>query len=376
MIRLSVREPGGIARANRNGKLPADISGPDEVPEERKQPKTYPSEMKRPSQFARLVRSSRVLAPYYGKTHGALVASGMAAIEVALAWLGILPGDEIIVPNNCCHHVPAAVARMQGIPVFAGTDGSLQLDPFDVPRRLTPRTRALIAVHQYGLPCPVAKVAAHAPCDLPIIEDAAQSFELKSMGSPIGRHSQVVVTSFGQTKPLNLGGGGAVFVNDPSIETIMRRNAQDDREGEVLPFSCIMHPNILRNLKSKILRAQARVRNRREVAEELVARFTRFGCEVWSGRAGDEPSWHRLPILTVPSLAPCISSAPALIANIAHHSHAVKCSDLPMFRRFLRSPPGTETTPRILLRIDDPNLARLWTLWFTRTNEVTPCQKR
>jgi dTDP-4-amino-4,6-dideoxygalactose transaminase len=139
------------------------------------------------------------------------VANGTDAIVLVLDALGIGAGDEVICPAFTFYATAEAIARVGATPVFAEIDPvTLNLDPEDVARRVTPRTKALMPVHLFGRPFPVEELRG---LDLPIVEDAAQAFGAMGIATSIAS-----TFSFFPTKNLfALGDGGLVSVNDGEL---------------------------------------------------------------------------------------------------------------------------------------------------------------
>ena len=116
----------------------------------------------------------REAAAFLGVPHAIGVANGTDALVLVLEALGIGRGDEVICPAFTFYATAEAIARVGATPVFADIDpGTLNLDPEDVAARITPRTKAIMPVHLFGRPAPLAELAA---LGLPLIEDAAQAF--------------------------------------------------------------------------------------------------------------------------------------------------------------------------------------------------------
>jgi dTDP-4-amino-4,6-dideoxygalactose transaminase len=174
--------------------------------------------------FAEVVESGRfVLGPnvaafeqeaaaYLGVPATIGVANGTDAIVLALDALGIGAGDEVICPAFTFYATAEAIARVGATPVFADIDpATMNLDPEDVAARITPRTKAIVPVHLFGRPAPLAELAA---LGVPLVEDAAQAF-----GSPAVGHTGVASTfSFYPTKNLfAFGDGGLVAVTDEEL---------------------------------------------------------------------------------------------------------------------------------------------------------------
>src|SRR5271154_3454520 len=124
-----------------------------------------------------LVEFESALAQFLGAEHCAAVSSGTAALHLALLATGIQPGDEVIVPAFTFVAVANAVRYVGAIPVFADIDpATLNLAPASVEAAITPRTRALIAVHPCGVPAPMSDLLEIARRhELKLIEDACES---------------------------------------------------------------------------------------------------------------------------------------------------------------------------------------------------------
>ncbi|HEY2936396.1 MAG TPA: DegT/DnrJ/EryC1/StrS family aminotransferase, partial [Gaiellaceae bacterium] len=139
------------------------------------------------------------------------------ALVIVLDALGIGPGDEVICPAFTFYATAESIARRGATPVFAEIDpATMNLDPEDVAARITTRTKAIMPVHLFGRPAPLAALAELGP---PLIEDAAQAF-----GSPdIAGHGIASTFSFYPTKNLfALGDGGLVAVRDEELSERIR----------------------------------------------------------------------------------------------------------------------------------------------------------
>lgn len=160
---------------------------------------------------------------YVRAPHALAVNSCTAGLHLALAGLGVGPGDEVITSPltfcatvNCILHVGAT-------PVLAdvGRDGNI--DPGAIRERITKRTRALMPVHYAGLPCDMDAIWAIArPRGLLVIEDAAHAVGARYKGQPIGAGSDAVAFSFYATKNLSTGEGGMVTCHNPKLAERMR----------------------------------------------------------------------------------------------------------------------------------------------------------
>jgi dTDP-4-amino-4,6-dideoxygalactose transaminase len=159
----------------------------------------------------------REAAEYLGVPETIGVANGTDALVLVLDALGIGRGDEVVCPAFTFFATAEAIARREATPVFADIDAqTLNLDSADVERRLTERTKAIVPVHLFGRPAPLAELAAFG---VPLVEDAAQAF-----GSPaIGGTGVASTFSFYPTKNLfGLGDGGLVAARDPDLAERIR----------------------------------------------------------------------------------------------------------------------------------------------------------
>jgi dTDP-4-amino-4,6-dideoxygalactose transaminase len=141
-------------------------------------------------------------------------ANGTDALVLVLDAMGIGPGDEVVCPSFTFYATAEAIARRGATPVFADIDPvSLNLDPADVERRLTERTKAIIPVHLFGRPAPDL-----GSLGVPVIEDAAQAFGAGGIATSIAS-----TFSFFPTKNLfALGDGGLIAVNDAELAQRIR----------------------------------------------------------------------------------------------------------------------------------------------------------
>src|SRR6188508_3031509 len=113
-------------------------------------------------------------AAYLGVPRAVSVANGTDALVLALDAMDVGPGDEVICPSFTFYATAEAIARRGATPVFADIDpATANLDPEDVAARVTPRTKAIVPVHLFGRPAPLAELA---ELGLPQLEDAAQAF--------------------------------------------------------------------------------------------------------------------------------------------------------------------------------------------------------
>lgn len=156
----------------------------------------------------------RLFAEMTGRQHALAVGGGTAALICGLAALGIGEGDEVIVPGFTYIASASAVLICGAVPVIAEINASLTLDPEDVERKITPRTRAIMPVHMRGVPCAMTALMEVAQRhNLLVIEDCAQACGGSYHGKPLGSFGDVGCFSLQQHKVITAGEGG-VLVTD------------------------------------------------------------------------------------------------------------------------------------------------------------------
>ena len=185
------------------------------------------------------------LAGYHGVPHAVAVSSGTAGLHLALLTLGIGPGDEVIVPSFAFIAVANAVLQVRATPVFAEIDAiTLNLDAAAVEQAITPRTRALLVVHTFGVPADMHALQAIARRhNLVIVEDACEAIGAEFGESPyarrVGTFGSLAVLGFYPNKQITTGEGGAVLARDPSHAARLRslRNQGRGPTGDWLDHS-------------------------------------------------------------------------------------------------------------------------------------------
>jgi dTDP-3-amino-3,4,6-trideoxy-alpha-D-glucose transaminase len=226
----------------------------------------------------------REAADYLGVREAIGVANGTDALVLVLDGLGIGPGDEVICPAFTFYATAEAIARRGATPVFADVEAAtMNLDAEDVAARVTPRTKAIIAVHLFGRPAPTAELA---QLGVPVIEDAAQAF-----GSPeIGRTGVASTFSFYPTKNLfALGDGGLVSTDDGELAErvrLLRFHGSRDK----VDFQLLGYNSRLDELQAAVLRIflgelDSWIAQRRDAA----ARYGELGLGAACELPEDEP---------------------------------------------------------------------------------------
>ncbi|MCP5526724.1 MAG: DegT/DnrJ/EryC1/StrS family aminotransferase [Verrucomicrobiales bacterium] len=146
------------------------------------------------------------------------VTSGTAALDCAVAALGIGPGDEVILPAYTWWSDYTCVVHAGALPVFAEIDDTLNLDPYYFAQKITPRTKAVIVVHLLGGPADLGPILGAARQQgVRVIEDCAQCVGGSFRGAPLGSLGDLGIYSFQINKMITSGEGGAVVTNDPVL---------------------------------------------------------------------------------------------------------------------------------------------------------------
>ena len=146
------------------------------------------------------------------------VTSGTAALQTAMAALQVGPGDEVILPAWTWHSCYTAIVLAGALPVFAEIDESFNIDPNDIEKRITPHTKAIIAVHLQGNPADMDAILPIArKHGIRVLEDCAQSVGGSYKGKPVGSMGDIAIYSLQLNKTITAGEGGAVTTNDPVL---------------------------------------------------------------------------------------------------------------------------------------------------------------
>jgi dTDP-4-amino-4,6-dideoxygalactose transaminase len=170
------------------------------------------------------VRFEEGFARYVGARHALAVNSATAGLHLALDVAGIQPGDEVITSVYTFTATAAVIMHLKAVPVLVDVlPGTLNLDPEQVAKKITPRTKAIMPVHFAGLPAemePILQLAARH--DLLVIEDAAHALPARYRGRLIGSLGDLSVFSFYASKNLTTGEGGMVTTERPDFAERLR----------------------------------------------------------------------------------------------------------------------------------------------------------
>jgi len=199
-----------------------------------------------------------------GSVTALTVNNGTSALQLAFLALNVAPGDEVIVPGWCFAAAANMVIACGGTPVFADIDEKTWLlCPHDVARKITNKTKAIVAVHTYGNVCDMAALCKiGAEHNIFVIEDCAESLFSRYAGQICGTFGSVACYSFQATKTITCGEGGAVVVPAGTVEDRMRLiRSHGMTSARKYWHELVGHNFRLTNLQAAMLCAQLRHRD-------------------------------------------------------------------------------------------------------------------
>jgi UDP-2-acetamido-2-deoxy-ribo-hexuluronate aminotransferase len=214
------------------------------------------------------------LAAYTGAKYCIGVANGTDALQIALMALGVGNGDEVITPGFTYIATAEAAAVLGAKPVFVDIDPhTYNLDPALLAAAITPKTKAIVPVSLYGQCADydaINEVASRH--EIPVIEDAAQSFGATYKGRQSCNLTEIATTSFFPSKPLGCyGDGGAIFTNNEERAKVMRQIARHGQERRYHHVRTGMNSR-LDTLQAAILLAKLEVFDEELEAKQRIAR--------------------------------------------------------------------------------------------------------
>lgn len=212
-----------------------------------------------------------------------LASSGTEALVLALLAVGVQAGDEVVCPTYVCASVAHAIRRCGAVPVLADNGSTWHVTSDCVKAVCTTRTRAVVAVHLFGMRCDIDAIAA---LGLPVIEDACQAFGLAQRSSP----AACAVYSFHATKCLTAGEGGAVTTANPAlaarIERLVSQGAASARFSD-------LQASVARVQLSRYDELCAR---RADIAAEYLDALPTTLTAHWRAAACNGSVWFRAPL--------------------------------------------------------------------------------
>ena len=301
----------------------------------------------------------REFAAFVGARHACAVSSGTAALHLALLAVGVRPGDEVITVSHSFIATANSVRHCGATPVFVDIDPRTNnIDPSRVRPAITPRTRAILCVHQLGLPCDLAALTTIArEATLPLVEDAACAAgsevligrDWQRVGRP---HGDVACFSFHPRKLITTGEGGIVTAHAETIDARVRAwRAHGTRDG-VFGFNYRMTDVQAAIGRVQVGRLPGIIAERRRLADRLRQRLPRLEFV-------REPPWARSNWQSLCVKLPSAEAVQQLIgaldrAGVSVRSGVSNAHEDPAQRDGLRTPlPQSEnaTATSVLLPI-------------------------
>jgi 8-amino-3,8-dideoxy-alpha-D-manno-octulosonate transaminase len=163
----------------------------------------------------RVEQFEKEIAKKVGVKYALCVCNGTAACKIALFALGVRPGDEVITQSFTFIATVEAILELGAVPVIAEIDASLNMDPVDLAKKITKKTKAILPVHMAGVPAKMKEIMAIAnKHDLPVMEDSCQALGGTYNGKHLGTIGAIGAYSLDVGKVITTGEGGIVVTND------------------------------------------------------------------------------------------------------------------------------------------------------------------
>jgi dTDP-3-amino-3,4,6-trideoxy-alpha-D-glucose transaminase len=270
----------------------------------------------------------REFADYLGVKHCIGVANGTDALTIGLRALGVVPGDEVVMPSFTFYATAEAAIVAGAKPVFCDIDlETFCITPETVREALTPRTRAIVPVHLFGNVAPVPDLR---DFGVPILEDAAQAAGAELDGVKAGALGDAGTISFFPSKNLPcLGDGGAITTND---DTVAER-------ARVLRYH---------GSKDKVIFVEVGYNSRLDAVQAAALRVLLPELDGWNAKRREiAEAYERLGLGDHAALPRAVDGA-----KHVYHLYVVRASDLPVGQRFYRVP--VHRQPTIAAKVDLP----------------------
>ena len=192
----------------------------------------------------------------FNAKHGIAFNSGTSTLHAALEAVGVRAGDEVISPAFTVIMNTSSTLHANAIPVYADVlEDRYTIDPEDIEKKITPRTKAISIVSIYGLPCEMDEIMhISKKYGIPVIEDNAECFTSTYKGRPTGTIGHMASYSFENSKHMSCGEGGMLITNDKNLAKLARKvgghgfkNLQADEGRVKLDLDVFQNPNFKRH---------------------------------------------------------------------------------------------------------------------------------
>ncbi len=237
------------------------------------------------------------IASKIGLKNGVIVNSGTIALLSALKLANIGCNDKVLINGYCCYSLYEAIKNVGAEPIILVPKNFYQLTDDEIINTIKKyNIKCYIAAHQYGIVQNIKNIRETLP-DLKIIEDIAQAWNVKVSGESIGKYSDYVVTSFGETKPLSYGQAGAVFSNN-ELHPYFDFHDKESRKSQniLLPYALYMCDDI--DEKKLVTCANDIVEKQRNIAKILTNYFIdNENVIIHQDNNLDESTFQRFPVI-------------------------------------------------------------------------------
>lgn len=302
------------------------------------------------------------LASFLGVRHVVTTCTGTAALHSMYAAAGITSGDEVIVPALTFHATATPLFHLGARPVLADVDEHGQLDLDDAARRITPRTKAVVAVHLWGLPENMdALTAFSARHDLRLLEDGSHAHGATWRGQPVGSFGRAAAFSMNGPKPLSAGEGGFVATDDTELYYRVLLHGQYNKrcrreipaDHELAPYAVTgmglklrIHPLAAALAHAQLPRLKGYLAGREAVAARMRRALRDVpGIDVPLPPSHAGPAWYALPLRYRPDQ---LAGLPVERFLEAVHAEGASEVDLPGSTRALGEHPLFHTPGALL----------------------------
>ena len=257
-------------------------------------------------------------AEYCGVEHAIAVNSCTAALHIALAAMGVGPGDEVIVPTLTFCSTANVVAHLGAKAVIVDVDHNYQISLDSIERAITPRTKAVIPVHYAGQAADLDEIASIArQRGISILEDAAHAAGSVYKGRKVGNHGNTAAFSFYATKNMTTGEGGMITTSDAEAAASMRRLALHGMSRDAWKrytqagnwYYEILEPGYKDNMTDlaaaiglhQLRKLDGFVERRQRLAERYDRAFAPLGCfRLMQARPDRNHAYHLYPVEIIP----------------------------------------------------------------------------
>ena len=233
---------------------------------------------------------------YLGVKFGVAVSTGTAAIHLALAGLGVGPGDEVIMPSFICTSPYLATLYVGAKPVVVDINKTdFNIDVAAAKRSLTRKSKAIILPHMFGMPSDFDDLA---DVGIPIVEDCAHAIGAKYKGRRVGGLGNVSICSFYATKMMTTGEGGMVLTDDEEVrERVLEMRQYDGRSLDVIRYNYKLTDFQAALGLSQFGKLEAFVERRRKIAKLYDESFKDLGIQLPARSGLKESVYYRYLVL-------------------------------------------------------------------------------